>query len=142
MASFLLRLRDAHRLDEAAKVADRARERIAEMSDETPEFFRQVSFFYLGVHSVALDRVKATPGGAATTEPEAAAAVNALRRFAIAGWRDPNWMRTDPRTEPLRQRADFKELLAAMEQMSEADATARNTSATPQEKLLFPPEMT
>ena len=135
-ASFFTALRDAHRLDEAAKVADRARERIAEMSEETPEFFRQVSFFYLEVHSVALDRVKATPGGTATAEPEAAAAVNTLRRYAISGSRDPNWMKTDPRTEPLRQRADFKELLAATEQMSEADAAARNTSARPRKSSL------
>src|SRR6202043_3506947 len=38
-------------------------------------------------------------------------------------------------TEPLRQRADFKELLARMDELGPADAKARLTTATAEEKL-------
>ena len=44
-------------------------------------------------------------------------------------------MRTDPRTEPLRERADFKELLARMDELGPADAAVRKPGATPREKL-------
>lgn len=87
------------------------------------------------MHSIAVARAKTTPGGAANTEREAAEAVNRLRQHVLAGWRDPNWMRTDPRTKPLRQRADFQELLARMDELGPANATAKNAMATPDDKL-------
>ena len=128
-------LRSAGRLDEAAKVADRARERIAETTEETTEYFGNVSHLSLLVHSLALARVRAS-GGAVNAEREAEAAVNDLRRHVLAGWyRGAEWMRTDPRTEPLRRRADFKDLLARMDELDPADAAVNNPNATPEERL-------
>ena len=69
-------------------------------------------------------------------EQEAAAGVNDLRRHVLAGWHQgAEWMRTDPRTEPLRKRADFKYLLARMDELDPADATVKNPNATPEERL-------
>ena len=134
-ARLLEGLRSAGRLDEAAKVADRARERIAETTEETTEYFGSVSHLSLVVHSLALDRARAS-GGAVKAEREAAAAVNDLRRHVLAGWHQgAEWMRTDPRTEPLRQRADFKDLLARMDELDPADAAVKNPNATPEERL-------
>ena len=59
--------------------------------------------------------------------------MNDLRHCILAGWRDPNW--SDPRTEPLRERRDFQELVVWIGELGRADATARNASASPEEKL-------
>ena len=134
-ATLLNELRDTGRLDEATRTVDKARVRLSETTEETSEFFRHVVGFHLAAHSVALARVKADPDGEIDTEPEVLAAVNAMRQFALAGWRDANWLRSDPRTEPLRQRADFKELLVRMEELVTADAKDKLTTATAEEKL-------
>ncbi len=68
------------------------------------------------------------------TEPEAVAVVNALRKHVLAGWRDSNWMRTDPRTEPLRIRPDFNEVLARIDELTSADAATWNPAASLEEK--------
>ncbi len=133
--ALLNELRDASRLEEAAKTADKARVRLAETTEETTEFFRQVASFHLCMHSLTLARAEANPDGELNTESEAAAAVNAMRQHTLAGWRDPNWLRTDSRTEPLRQRADFKELLARQDEIALAYAAAQQTTATTEEKL-------
>lgn len=133
-ATLLYELHEAGRSDEVATTTERARIRLAETTEETTEFFRQVSYFHLTAHSLALARAKADPSGKANTEREAAAAVNALRQHALAGWRDPKWMRTDSRTAPLRERADFKELLAQVDQLALAEASARTLIASPEEK--------
>jgi tetratricopeptide (TPR) repeat protein len=130
IADFLDALREVGRWDEAAKVADRARERIADSTEETPAFFEAVRDFHLADYSLAIARSKAAPGEPVKTEREALAAVNALRQHVLAGWRDTTGMRTDPRTEPLRQRADFNELMARVDELGAADATARNETAS------------
>jgi tetratricopeptide (TPR) repeat protein/serine/threonine protein kinase len=131
----LTELREAGRWDEATRVADKARVRIAETAEETTEFTRQVSYFHLTAYAFALARAKAAPDGKTNTEPEAAAAVNALRQHVLSGWHHEKWMRTDALTEPLRQRADFKELLARMDELDPAYTVALQTTATPEEKL-------
>jgi tetratricopeptide (TPR) repeat protein len=134
-AEFLDALREAGRWDEAAKVADRARQRIAETTETTTAFFEGVRDFSLAVYSLAIARGKAAPAGAVKTEHEALAAVNALRQHVLAGWRDSNGMLTDPRTEPLRQRPDFNELLARVDELGSAEAAAQNEAATFEEKV-------
>jgi len=85
---------------------------------------------------VALARAKAEPDAEVNTEPEAAATVNAMRQYVLAGWRGGgNWMRTAASTEPLRQRSDFKELLAQQDELGPVDAKAKLTTASAEEKL-------
>jgi tetratricopeptide (TPR) repeat protein len=128
-------LREAGRLEEAAKTAEKARIRLAETTEETTEFFRQVATFHLNMHSLALARAKANPDEEVNSESEAAAAVNAMRQHTLAGWREPTWLRTDSRTEPLRQRGDFKELLARQDEIAQAYAAAQQTTAKAEDKL-------
>ncbi len=123
------------RWDEAAKVADGARERIAETTEETAAFFEGVRDFHLAAYAIAIARGKAAPAGAVKTEPEAEAVVNAVRQHVLAGWRDANGMRSDSRTEPLRHRPDFNELLARVDELGSADASAWNETATLEEKV-------
>jgi tetratricopeptide (TPR) repeat protein len=128
-------LRQAGRRDEAAKAADRARERIAETTEESIEFFRIYSALCLEVHALAFERAGASPGGASDLERSAAEAVRSLRQHVVAGWCDPGWMRHDPRTKPLRQRGDFEELLARMDELAKAEAAAGKDGASPEERL-------
>ncbi|MCI0681757.1 MAG: protein kinase [Gemmataceae bacterium] len=131
----LYELRQAGRWEEAARTADKARDRLAEATEETTEFFRQLSYFHMTAYSVAVARAKARPNEQTSTEPEAAAVVGSLRQHVMAGWRDPKWLRTDSRIEPFRQRADFKELLALVDELTAADTMARSSSASPDDKL-------
>jgi tetratricopeptide (TPR) repeat protein len=134
--ALLFELRQAGRWEEAAKTVETARLRLAETTEETPAFFQAVLTFRLGVHAVALAWAKAEPDAEVNTEREAAAVVDAMRQYALAGWRSgDNWMRTDPRTEPLRQRDDFKELLVRIQELGQADVKAKLTTATAEEKL-------
>jgi tetratricopeptide (TPR) repeat protein len=128
-------LRQLGRLDEAARAAERCRERIAEATEETAEFFYQTSSFDFAVLDLAHARAKTTPDGEAGRERAAAEAVAGLRRRAFFDWWDAKWMRSAPMTEPLRGRADFQELLARMDDLSQAGVIAANTSATPEAKL-------
>ncbi len=134
-AEFLDALSEAGRWDEATKVADRARERIAKTTEQTKAFFEGVLDFELAVYSIAFARSKAAPAGAVKTEPEAVAVLDALRQQVIAGWRSSNSMRTDPRTEPLRHRPDFNALLTRVNELGSADAAAWNEAATLEEKV-------
>lgn len=133
--SLLLELRQASRWEEAARTAEAARVRLAETTEETSAFFQQVLTFHLTAHAVALAWAKADPDADVNTERDAVAVVNAMRQYALAGWRNgENWMRTDARTEALRQRADFKDLSIRMDELGQADAKARLTTATGEEK--------
>jgi serine/threonine protein kinase/tetratricopeptide (TPR) repeat protein len=130
-------LRLAGRRDLAAQVADRARDRLGETTEETPKFFQSQDAFSLEVHTLALERAKASGGGGEgpDIEREAAAAVRSLRQHVLAGWCDPNWMRSDPRTKALAQRGDFQELLARMDELAAAEAATKKPGASPEEKL-------
>jgi serine/threonine protein kinase/tetratricopeptide (TPR) repeat protein len=128
-------LRLAGRLEEATRVAERARERIAEAREETRAFIYAVQDFHLATLAVAVERSRDRPEGNAVVDREAAMLVEAMRRYVLMGWRDPNWLRTDPRTEPLRARADFQGLLARVEELVRADTVTGNAGATPDEKL-------
>ncbi len=134
-AKLLDELREAGRLEEATKAAEKGGVRLAETTEETTGFFGNVLSFRLAAHAVAAARARANPGAGLNTEPEAAAAVNAIRDLVLAGWRNPAFMRTDPRMGPLRRRADFKELLVRLDELSAADARARLTAASADEKL-------
>jgi tetratricopeptide (TPR) repeat protein len=129
-------LRELGRLDEAARVAERGRERIAEAREETTEFFLQASSFEFAALAVAEARAKSAPDGETARERAAATAVTGLRRRAFFGWWDANWMRTNPATELLRDRADFQDLLARAEELGRAGAVVGNASATPADKLV------
>ena len=61
--------------------------------------------------------------------------IDAMRRFVLAGWRDANWLRTDSRVESLRGRADFQEIVAAVDDLTAAEETVGNPAATPAEKV-------
>jgi tetratricopeptide (TPR) repeat protein len=128
-------LLEAGRLDEAARAADKGRDRLAEATEETTELARQAASFHLAALLVAQMRARTIPNGAAHVESAGAAAVRALREHVLAGLRDVQWMQTAPETEPLRQRADFRALLSFMEQLQTADRMARRPVATADEKL-------
>jgi tetratricopeptide (TPR) repeat protein len=128
-------LRLAGRRDLAAQVADRARDRLGETTEETLKFFEWQDAFFLEVHALALERATASAGGAPDTEQEAAAAVRSLGQHVLAGWRDPKWMRSDPRTKALAQRGDFQELLARIDALAAAAAANEKAGASAEEKL-------
>ena len=134
-AEFLDALREAGRWDEATKVADRARERIAKSSEQTMAFFEGVRDFNLAVYSIAIARSKAAPAGAVKTEAEAVSVVNALRQHVLAGVARLERDADGSRTEPLRHRPDFNELLAQVDELGSADAAAWNEAATLEEKV-------
>ncbi len=128
-------LHKAGRSDEAAKTVEKARDRLAETTGDSTEYFRQVSYFHLTALAVASACAKTATNGQAQFEAAAAAAVAALRQQILAGGHDDKWLKTDSRTEPLRQRADFKALVTLMEEMGPADAAARRGSASADEKV-------
>jgi serine/threonine protein kinase/tetratricopeptide (TPR) repeat protein len=131
----LSELQQAGRFEEAAKAADKARIRIAETNDETLAFFGQIVGFHLAAYAIAEARAKADPAGKLDTEPEAAAAVKAMRQYVLAGWRDPKFLRDNSIAKMLSDRADFKELLARMEELVPADQKSKLASATVEERL-------
>ncbi|MCI0741623.1 MAG: hypothetical protein L0Y72_21525, partial [Gemmataceae bacterium] len=133
-ATLLKELRESGRLEEAAKTADKASARLAETTEETTDFLGKILGFRLAAHAVAVARAKADPDAEVNTEPEATAAVNALRQYVLAGGRNTKPLQADL-TEPLRQRADIKELLVRMDELGLADAKAKLTTATAEEKL-------
>ena len=87
------------------------------------------------MYSIAIARGKAAAAGAVKTETEAVAVVNAIRQHVLAGWRDSNGLRADPRAEPLRHRPDFISLLARVDELRSADAAAWNEAARLEEKV-------
>jgi serine/threonine protein kinase/tetratricopeptide (TPR) repeat protein len=125
-------LREVGRLDEADQVAARARERLAEATEDTLALFAEAWEFHQG--AVALAQARARSKGA-ELERALSEAVLALRRYVLAGFRDENWLRTNLATEPLRERADFQEVLARTSELAAADAVARNATASGEERL-------
>ncbi|MHB1556562.1 MAG: tetratricopeptide repeat protein [Isosphaeraceae bacterium] len=63
------------------------------------------------------------------------AAVNALRRYALAGRYSLDGFRVGWPTRLLRDRRDFRELVARADELARADTVARDANATPDEKL-------
>jgi tetratricopeptide (TPR) repeat protein/serine/threonine protein kinase len=134
-AKLLNEMREAGRLEEATRTAEKGGVRLAETTEESTDFFGQVMSFRLAAHAVAVARAKADPDAEVDTEREAAAAVLAMRQYVLAGGRSLSLLKTDVWNESLRQRADFKELQARLAQLGPADSKAKLTSATVEEKL-------
>jgi tetratricopeptide (TPR) repeat protein len=128
-------LRQLDRLDDAARLVRQVRDRVAEATDDTGPFFRALAAFHLEACEVAAARTKQSADAAAELEQATEAALTALRNYTLTGWRDASWLRTNKMTEPLRDRADFRDLLARHEALGRAEATASNASSTPEEKL-------
>ncbi len=134
-AKLLNALREAGRLEEATKTAEKGGARLAETTEETSDFMAKLVNFRLAVHALTVARAQADPDAEGNPDAEAAMVVKALRQLVLSGWRDTKWSRNDPESEPLRQRADFKELFVRIEELAAADAKAKLTTAASEEKL-------
>lgn len=133
-SSLLTELQHAELWVEATRTIEKARTRLAEAKEESPVYFAQLREFELTAYGIAEARAKTHPNEV-NLDRDAAALVAAMRNLVMAGWRDPKWMRTDPRTESLRHRADFKELLNRVDELTAADATIRLASVTLNDKM-------
>src|SRR5262249_49558893 len=101
-----------------------------ETTEETTGFFSKVVDFRLAAHAVAVARAKADPDAEGNTEPEAAAAVNAVRHLILAGSRNLTLLPGRPPPGPPRQDAQFTGLPARVQGLSPADAKTRQPAAT------------
>ena len=128
-------LRELGRLDEAARVVRQGRDRAAEINVDDGTFFMAEGGFYLEALTVAEARAKGAADVRSDVEPAATAAVASLRNYLLTGWRDSSWLKTNPLPAPLRERADYKELIAQVEVLSKAEQVAKSAQSAPAEKV-------
>jgi tetratricopeptide (TPR) repeat protein len=133
--SLVAYLRELGRLDEAARVARQGRDWAAEVATDSRSFFDALARFHLEARAVAEARAKSAANASADMESASSAAVAALRNNVLAGWRDLAWLRTDLLPSPLRKRADYQDLIARVENLTQAEMAARNASSPAAEKV-------
>ncbi len=129
-------LKELGRLDDAARVVRQGRDRAAEVSTDEGPFFMALSSFYMEARAVAEARAKDSALARPDVESAAAAAVATMRNYILTGWRDSRWMKTNPAAAPLKERTDFRELIARVEALMKAEQVAKNAQSSPAEKLI------
>jgi len=129
-------LNELGRLDDAGRVVRQGRGRAAEVTTDDGPFFSALAGFHLAARTVAEAQAKGSVDARPDVESAAAAAVSTMRNYVLSGWRDSQWMKTNPAPAPLKERRDYQELIARVEALMKAEQLARNAQSPPAEKVI------
>jgi serine/threonine protein kinase/Flp pilus assembly protein TadD len=128
-------LRELGRLDEAARVSRQGFDWAAEVTADADSFFLALALLHLEARAVAEAQAKTSADARSDGEREASAAVVALRHCVLTGLRDLSWLKTNPTSAPLGERAECQELIARVEALTKAEQVAKNTQSPAAEKV-------